>query len=828
MSLNEKIDSPAQLPEGQEQSHDLPDTRTELEKAMPSLFKKIIELELDRGIEFKLCSDREFSETLQRNKEFKKGEHFILEFLKNTSKFKRIDGNRIFSVLKDSYEFLSHLYAFRNSSFMVYSEQVTEDMDELMESLLQGVDKTSFLSQEAQIKSFNQSKGLIESFPYFSSKTLSNLTYLLNAKIIQAKEEKPITSEEMITEYKKTLSLFDRESASVFDSILHSRLRSLYKNKLLNLEMGSVSKFFKQNSELAVLLRKCDPAFMSAVAYVFNYLTNREKKYDLGLPLTADLIKALNEKEHELRRINKQAYYGIFMSTVIQEWLDRYQFSSQAYEGGKCMDDYLSQAIKKFKPFAKLVDQFEKNENFLSADEIKEIRKLCVNDFGGGDDYPSRWAQKKFKLLTQYSPKKFFNSLTLFCIDPKHQDHSKKEYSTRTCSDHYLLDNLKNIYQNFVTRAFLNLTLKSWELKQNTYELDKKILILSLIAEKQFTNPERFTLARFIDLSSNSEAYSYNARLLATFEFNHSAHEIIDCASIASPYMIWKKLGEGKGGKTYLIYSKELRQLRALKILEPETQGQENKNASKNPLIENPPTEAQLMARLQRKDLENIVQIYEAGDEIAQKHGEKRFAIVMEYVDGMTISEIVEKEKLTTEKVLSYSSQILNGIISLRNYGIIHRDLRPENIMVNKDGIVKIIDFGISTDQEIITTEKNRRYGGPTDFFSLALITYKMATGEHLLLARKDEVSTESYARSIMELKKQIYDEKHCIKTLYKERIQQNMAPELQNIVIACLESRDLEQIKKIYEEAREDLKYYFMNKEDLIQRIRQLEDDKK
>ena len=129
--------------------------------------------------------------------------------------------------------------------------------------------------------------------------------------------------------------------------------------------------------------------------------------------------------------------------------------------------------------------------------------------------------------------------------------------------------------------------------------------------------------------------------------------------------------------------------------------------------------EAELMAKLEGKDLENIVQIYEASKNSVKVKKKPVYSIIMEYLDGEKLTSVI-KSGLSDDKVLEYSVQIFNGIKSLREHGIFHRDLRPDNIMIMRDYIVKkswkdmdnygnfkikkkdllkIIDFGSATDK---------------------------------------------------------------------------------------------------------------------------------
>jgi len=311
------------------------------------------------------------------------------------------------------------------------------------------------------------------------------------------------------------------------------------------------------------------------------------------------------------------------------------------------------------------------------------------------------------------------------------------------------------------------------------------------------------------------------------FEEARSLDEITECSNMIVPnHSIIKKLGSGASGTTYLTYSEEQNKKFAIKIIH-------NKEPNAR--------EAEILARI---DNDNIVKVHYAGHFVKDKKTQARYGwyggdenfiqhlivykeiygIMMDYVEGETLRQILEKRSLSHDEALIYSAQILNGICGLREHGLFHRDLRPENIMVDSKNIIKIIDFGLSTERREFDNKSNRRYGGPTDFFSLGLITYKMITGEHLVLSRAEEMTTQSYANRIFELKQQFYDEKNQIRSLYQQRINNNVPSGLRDIITISLKSDDLEQIKHEYCKIKDDLKYYLMKKPDLIKKIIELE----
>ena len=138
----------------------------------------------------------------------------------------------------------------------------------------------------------------------------------------------------------------------------------------------------------------------------------------------------------------------------------------------------------------------------------------------------------------------------------------------------------------------------------------------------------------------------------------------------------------------------------------------------------------------------NIVKIYDMG------FSEKLQYIVMEYIDGITLKEYIDSERVLNWKdAVHFIIQILRALQHAHNRGIVHRDIKPQNIMLLTDGTIKVMDFGIAkfareesmtaTDQAIgtvhyISPEQAR--GDVTDeksdIYSVGVMFYEMLTGQ--------------------------------------------------------------------------------------------------
>ena len=199
-----------------------------------------------------------------------------------------------------------------------------------------------------------------------------------------------------------------------------------------------------------------------------------------------------------------------------------------------------------------------------------------------------------------------------------------------------------------------------------------------------------------------------------------------------SHYKIIRQLGRGGMGEVYLAEDLELDRKIALKLLSFEY-------ATDSEFIVRFKQEAKAAARLNHP---NIVTIYEM-----KQVGDYAF-IAMEYIDGETLADLNAKGTLPQNRALEITIQICEGLRKAHQAGVIHRDLKPGNIMINLDGGVKILDLGLAKligDTGITRSGKTMgtpHYMSPeqvkgkkgidqrSDIFSFGVVLYEMLTKE--------------------------------------------------------------------------------------------------
>jgi serine/threonine protein kinase len=207
---------------------------------------------------------------------------------------------------------------------------------------------------------------------------------------------------------------------------------------------------------------------------------------------------------------------------------------------------------------------------------------------------------------------------------------------------------------------------------------------------------------------------------------------IIKGTKINNRYSIIRTLGEGGMANVYLAYDTILDRNVAVKVLRGDLA-----------------TDEKFVRRFQREALSasnlyhpNIVQIYDFDSEDGQ------YYIVMEYVEGKTLKQLLKRRgSLTITEVIDIMSQVTDGMAHAHDSYIIHRDIKPQNIMILDNGMIKITDFGIAMAlNSTQLTQTNSVMGsvhylppeqaagkGSTirsDIYSMGILMYELLTGQ--------------------------------------------------------------------------------------------------
>ena len=198
---------------------------------------------------------------------------------------------------------------------------------------------------------------------------------------------------------------------------------------------------------------------------------------------------------------------------------------------------------------------------------------------------------------------------------------------------------------------------------------------------------------------------------------------------VGDRYEILEKVGMGGMAEVFRGKDHKLNRFIAVKVLKEEFR--ENQG-----FVKKFKEEAQAAAGLAHP---NIVNVYDVGDE------DGIYYIVMELVEGITLKNYIERKgRLTMKEATSIAIQVSAGLEVAHNNQIVHRDIKPQNIIISREGKVKVTDFGIAKATTSQTTTSNAmgsvHYASPeqarggyvdhrSDIYSLGIVLYEMVTG---------------------------------------------------------------------------------------------------
>jgi serine/threonine protein kinase/Flp pilus assembly protein TadD len=208
--------------------------------------------------------------------------------------------------------------------------------------------------------------------------------------------------------------------------------------------------------------------------------------------------------------------------------------------------------------------------------------------------------------------------------------------------------------------------------------------------------------------------------------------ELTTGSTFAGRYQIIEELGKGGMGKVYKVFDQEVQAKMALKLIRPEVSADRN-------TIDRFRNELKIARGISHK---NICRMYDLGKEAGN------YFITMEYVSGEDLKSFIRRSRqLVVGTAIFIARQVCDGLTEAHRQGVVHRDLKPGNIMIDREGNAKIMDFGIARSvsvkgitgagvmigtPEYMSPEQveGKEVDQRSDIYSLGIILYEMLTGQ--------------------------------------------------------------------------------------------------
>ncbi len=842
-----------------------------IQKKIPDIVSKILENNentdlADQGLIFSLKELSNYRR-IKKIKEVLNKEYEFLSYIQKNSRI-LIKQLKLFDRLEDEITLgQMRLFEEKNEHF--------GNQKNILKSISYFLENNGLMKQDAFFNKVEEYRGIIADFTNFSEKTITNIANIDSVFKGKNKKEKI----ELIDKYKRNINLFeDIETIKVLDQFLYDFL--VKSNSKLDIseersKFEKISKFFEKNEEIGKQIKNVDRGIKVPFLYSMNYYSKFFQKEKNYYPLDIKSIsKAVKKYNYRLININKSAHYAFFMSFLFNmkyrcDLYDIFPKTAEKYRNGSKIKKIKEYKQEKFEINIKKVRHLEdskreispeiekRTENFLNIfidiiepfssflykwdfinKDINEIQEKKIIDiyiqnlknrkiesrkiFDSKIEYKEEEEFKK-NFFDIYK-KRFINSLIFCYLNVPHQDRYNEFESEKGLEE--MISSLDNIKDDLLSCCFLNQTFKYWSLKDDVNKIHLKLKIFNKLLKKEIPDKDRFKICDSLEKTDMEEEFNKNVYYLLE-EGIKDSDEIIECASITHPdFRIKRKLGSGTFGNTYLMENLgEGKKLHALKIKRegefPDTKGIEAKLKHKNI--------AEMYGILKCKKINKgrsfIRQEFQLNDAKPWSIEEVK-AIDMEYVAGDNLKEYLQKNKLEPKKALWFGLEILEGLEYLGYNGIMHRDLKPQNIMIDKNKNLKLIDFGLSRSLDDKEKPKmNRLYSAPefktgkeylnSDIWSFGLILYEMLSGEYFFKTEKKWTTPDEEKDYVSSIERKWLESKEEIDLDYIFRINNKIPRDLGKIIFKCLTVNPFNRYGAI-KEVKEDLskvyrKYEFL-----------------